>query len=85
MVLEDGAARTEGHHHLCCVSLCLMDHNYNTWNVCGACFPEAQSRVLHTLLLVWLLSVMSFPWEMLFNSRSACGNWLGREEALCVK
>ena len=22
-----------------------MDHNYNTWNVCGACFPEAQSPV----------------------------------------
>ena len=39
-----GAGRTEG-HHLYCISLCLMDHNYNTWNVCGACFPEVQSPV----------------------------------------
>lgn len=39
-----GAGRTEG-HHLYCISLCLMDHNYNTWNVCGDCFPEVHSPV----------------------------------------
>lgn len=40
--VQDYAARTEG-HHLHCFLLPIMDHNYNTWNVCGACFPEAQS------------------------------------------
>lgn len=51
-VLQDGAARTEG-HRLPCSSFCITDHNYHTWNVCEACFPEAQSpiRVLELLSL----------------------------------
>lgn len=40
--MQDGAAGTE-RHRLYCFSLYITSHNYNTCNVCGACFAEAQS------------------------------------------
>lgn len=44
MVLPERGGVGEEHCLYCC-SLCIMDHNYNTWNVCGACFPEAPSLI----------------------------------------